>query len=72
MDVILVDENDVPVGHMEKLEVHQKPCYTGLLVFLFLTVTPKCFCIKEQIKNIIVPGCGLIPAVAIRNRVKTL
>ena len=36
MDVILVDENDVPVGAMEKLEVHQKALlHRAFSVFIF-------------------------------------
>ena len=36
MDVILVDENDVPVGHMEKLEVHQKALlHRAFSIFIF-------------------------------------
>ena len=36
MDVILVDENDLPIGTMEKLEVHQKALlHRAFSVFIF-------------------------------------
>jgi isopentenyl-diphosphate delta-isomerase len=36
MDVILVDENDVPVGTMEKMEVHEKALlHRAFSVFIF-------------------------------------
>jgi isopentenyl-diphosphate Delta-isomerase len=36
MDVILVDENDVPVGTMEKMEVHQKALlHRAFSIFIF-------------------------------------
>lgn len=38
MDVILVDENDVPIGTMEKMEVHQKALlHRAFSVFIFNT-----------------------------------
>lgn len=36
MDVILVDENDVPLGKMEKIEVHQKALlHRAFSIFIF-------------------------------------
>ncbi len=38
MDVILVDEDDVPIGTMEKLEVHQKALlHRAFSIFIFNT-----------------------------------
>lgn len=38
MDVILVDENDVPVGTMEKMEAHQKALlHRAFSIFIFNT-----------------------------------
>ena len=38
MDVILVNENDVPIGTMEKLEVHQKALlHRAFSIFIFNT-----------------------------------
>ena len=38
MDVILVDENDVAIGTMEKLEVHQKALlHRAFSIFIFNT-----------------------------------
>ena len=58
MDVILVDERDVQVGTMEKLEVHQKALlHRAFSIFIFNS-RAKCFCSKGLQTNITVPGCG--------------
>jgi len=62
MDVILVDEQDQPVGSMEKMEVHQKALlHRAFSIFIF----KKCCCTNGPIKNTTAPASGRTPAAAI-------
>ena len=65
MEVILVDENDEPVGIMEKMEVHQKALlHRAFSVFIF-NEKGEMLLQKRAKKNITAQTYGPIPVAAI-------
>ncbi len=69
--VILVNEQDEPVGTMEKLEAHQKGLlHRAFSVFVVEQKTARCSCSKGRRINIIPAGFGQTPVAVILCRGK--
>ncbi|MEI9957949.1 MAG: hypothetical protein WDM90_16975 [Ferruginibacter sp.] len=63
--LILVDENDVPLGTIDKMEAHQKALLHRAFSVFILMITGKCYYSKEQKINTIAQAYGPTPAAAI-------
>ncbi|WP_225974261.1 hypothetical protein [Arachidicoccus ginsenosidivorans] len=59
--VVLVDENDLALGEMNKLEAHKKGNFIVHFLFLFSIIITKCCFTKGLIKSITVADCGQMP-----------
>jgi len=65
--VILVDDFDHEIGFQDKLSVHQQGFYIEHFQYLYLIPISSLSCNRDQIINIILLACGLIPAVVTLN-----